>query len=128
MDLGKRVARNVKAIRLGRGLSQQDLAKKTGLTVRYISRLENTAPNLTLEVIEKLTRGLGCSPNDLLSSDEDLSMKGTKESWIKQFGFFRGFVVAFDFTNDLSESQFPLKQLQKSKLPIHTMLLAQIAD
>lgn len=90
MDLGKRVERNVKAIRLGRGLSQQDLAKKTGLTVRYISRLENTAPNLTLEVIEKLTRGLGCSPNDLLSSDEDLSMKGTKEMLDQTIRFLQG--------------------------------------
>lgn len=90
MDLGKRVAKNVKAIRLGRGLSQQDLADRTGLTVRYISRLENTAPNVTLEVIEKLTKGLGCSPNDLLSNDDDLSMKGTKEMLDQTIRFLQG--------------------------------------
>ncbi len=38
MILGKRVAKNARAIRLSRGLSQQDLANKTGLTVRYLSR------------------------------------------------------------------------------------------
>lgn len=90
MVLGKRVAKNVKAIRLGRGLSQQDLADKTGLTVRYISRLENTAPNLTLEVIEKLTKGLSCSANDLVGSDDDHSMTGTKEMLDQTIRFLQG--------------------------------------
>lgn len=71
MVLGRRVAKNVKAIRLARGLSQQNLADKTGLTVRYISRLENTAPNLTLEVIERLLKGLECSIKDLIDDGED---------------------------------------------------------
>jgi transcriptional regulator with XRE-family HTH domain len=63
--LGKRVAGNTKALRLSRGFSQKDLAERTGLTIRYISRLENTAPNVTLEVIEKLTKGLNCSVADI---------------------------------------------------------------
>lgn len=79
MILGQRVAKNVKAIRLQRGLSQQNLAHKTGLTVRYISRLENTAPNVTLEVIEKLTKGLSCSVSDLLGDGENHSILGSKE-------------------------------------------------
>jgi len=81
MILGKRIARNVKAIRLGQGLSQQDLASKTGLTVRYISRLENTAPNLTLEVIEKLAHGLDCSATILIGEQDDTrSLPGMKET------------------------------------------------
>lgn len=79
MVLGKRVAKSTKAIRLARGLSQQDLANKTGLTVRYISRLENTAPNVTLEVIEKLTRGLGCTANDLLGNNSENVFPDAKE-------------------------------------------------
>lgn len=79
MVLGKRVAKNAKALRLGRGLSQQDLANKTGLTVRYISRMENTAPNVTLEVIERLTNGLNCSATDLIGSENDYSLPGTRE-------------------------------------------------
>ena len=58
MKLGTIVAKNIKALRLENGLSQKDLADKTGLTIRYISRLENTSPNITLEVVEKLARGL----------------------------------------------------------------------
>ena len=79
MLLGKRVAKNAKAIRLSRGLSQQDLSNKTGLTVRYISRLENTAQNLTLEVIEKLAKGLDCSAVDLVGDDGDSPIPGAKE-------------------------------------------------
>jgi len=69
MILGKRLAKNAKAIRLSRGLSQQVLANNTGLTVRYISRLENTAQNVTLDVLEKLTKGLGCSLGELLGEE-----------------------------------------------------------
>ena len=68
MVLGKLVAENVKAIRLERGISQQALANKSNLTVRYISRLENTAPNITLDVLEKLARGLGCPVAALIGS------------------------------------------------------------
>lgn len=68
MKIGNNVAKNVKAIRLREGLSQQDLANKTGLTVRYISRLENTAPNITLEVLEKLADGLSCSSVELIET------------------------------------------------------------
>jgi len=75
MMLGKRVAKNAKAIRLERGLSQQELADKTGLTVRYISRLENTAPNVTLDVLERLIKGLGCSATELIGRNEETDHK-----------------------------------------------------
>lgn len=68
MALGKLVAENVKAIRLERGFSQQALAQKSKLTVRYISRLENTAQNVTLDVLERLAKGLGCHVQELIGS------------------------------------------------------------
>ncbi|MDD3052197.1 MAG: helix-turn-helix transcriptional regulator, partial [Candidatus Cloacimonetes bacterium] len=66
MDLGIIVAQNIRALRLERGLSQKDLADKTNLTVRYISRLENTSPNITLEVIERLAKGLEITPAEIV--------------------------------------------------------------
>ncbi len=68
MNLGKVVAQNVKAKRIELGLSQIQLAKKTGLTVRYISRLENTSPNITLDVLERLAAGLGCDAGSIVST------------------------------------------------------------
>ncbi len=80
MDLGKNVAKNVRAIRLKQGMSQQQLADKTGLTVRYISRLENTAPNVTLDVLERISKGLGCSAAELLGEGSlDLGLKKSTE-------------------------------------------------
>lgn len=90
MTLGRTVARNVKAIRLEKGMSQQDLADKTGLTVRYISRLENSAPNLTLDVVERLSRGLKCEPSDLLGNSEESSMSGSKEMLDQTIRFLQG--------------------------------------
>ncbi len=90
MALKDRVAKNAKALRLARGFSQQDLANKTGLTIRYISRLENSAQNLTLEVIEKLAKGLGCSPNELIGSDDEVAMNGSKELLEQTIRFLQG--------------------------------------
>ncbi len=90
MALGKRVAKNVKALRLVRGLSQQELANKTGLTVRYISRLENSAQNLTLGVVEKLAKGLECSPEDLIGSEGDVTVNGSKELLDQTIRFLQG--------------------------------------
>jgi len=70
MALAKVIAQNAKALRLRAGLSQHQLAKRTGLSVRYISRLENTAPNVTLDVIERLSKGLECSPVDLVGGSK----------------------------------------------------------
>lgn len=76
MSLGKNVAKNVKAIRLREGISQQQLSNKTGLTVRYISRLENTAPNVTLDVLERIANGLSCSASELLGNHKsDTNLK-----------------------------------------------------
>lgn len=49
------------------------------ITVRYISRLENTAPNLTLELNEKIVRGLSFSTSDLMDSNEENLIPGAKE-------------------------------------------------
>jgi len=76
MSLGSIVAKNIRALRLEVGLSQKDLADKTGLTVRYISRLENTSPNITLEVIEKLAQGLDVAPAAILNTEAGVNLSG----------------------------------------------------
>jgi transcriptional regulator with XRE-family HTH domain len=90
MILGKRVAKNVKALRLARGLSQQDLAVKTKLTVRYISRLENSAPNLTLDVLERLYIGLGCSLMELIGDEKEITQKPPTKSLDETIRFLQG--------------------------------------
>jgi transcriptional regulator with XRE-family HTH domain len=70
MDLGKDivgvVSKNVKAARLNAGLSQKDLAKMTGLSIRYISRLETKPQNVRIDKVALLARHMGIEPANLL--------------------------------------------------------------
>jgi transcriptional regulator with XRE-family HTH domain len=66
MDLAKVISKNIRASRERVGLSQRELADRTGISARYISQLENGAPNVTVEVLDKLARGLNCTANQLV--------------------------------------------------------------
>jgi transcriptional regulator with XRE-family HTH domain len=89
MILGKLLTKNAKALRVSRGLSQLELASKTGLTVRYISRLENTAQNVTLDVLERLTKGLGCSLGELFG-EEGHDIKGSGDTLDEAINLLQG--------------------------------------
>lgn len=73
MTLKAIVKHNIRILRQQAGLSQQSFADKTGLSVRYISYLENGDrrgdPNITLDMLEKVATGLGVPPSLLLSHD-----------------------------------------------------------
>jgi transcriptional regulator with XRE-family HTH domain len=60
------LARNLRAARAAAGLSQQDLAKLCDLSSRYISRIENTDANVSLDVLALLARYLKTTPLALL--------------------------------------------------------------
>ncbi len=51
-------------------MTQQQLAQKVGLNIRYLSRLENSPQNITLEVLEKIASGLNRSPFEFLTSND----------------------------------------------------------
>ena len=53
-----RVARQIKALREKRGLSQQALADKAGLSRTYLARLETARQDPTLSTLEKLATAL----------------------------------------------------------------------
>ncbi len=62
MSLAESVSRNLRTLRESAGISQNQLAQRTGVSLRYISNLENDAPNVTVDVIERLAQGLDCAP------------------------------------------------------------------
>lgn len=82
--LGKRVSKNVKLIRQTQDLSQKELADRSGLTVRYISRLENSPQNITLDVVERLAKGLNCDPSDILGKEQVNSQINERSKEAKQ--------------------------------------------
>jgi len=66
MDMRKVVGQNVKRIRLAKGLTQEQLAEKTGFGQQYISGLEQGQRNPTIVTVHEIATALGVSHIDLL--------------------------------------------------------------
>ena len=58
MDMRRLVGRNVKRLRLARGLTQEQYAVKSGLAQQYVSDLENGKKNPTLATLMSLMSAL----------------------------------------------------------------------
>lgn len=69
MTIGERIAE----LRERRGMDVADLAKATGLSMSYISQIENGKRfNLSLSTLEALAAGLGVSLSELVAIDSDI--------------------------------------------------------
>jgi transcriptional regulator with XRE-family HTH domain len=66
MDMRKLVGRNVKDARLKAGLSQEQLAERSGFSQQYLSGLERGQRNPTVVTVFELAQALGVQPVDLL--------------------------------------------------------------
>lgn len=59
--------KNLKKIRLAKGLTREELHKRTGLTVSYIYKLERGLKNSpTLDVVIRLAKALEVSVDELI--------------------------------------------------------------
>ncbi len=67
MDLRKRLARNLVALRQARGWSQEDLADAAGLHRTYVSGIERQVRNPTLDILERLAKAFKISAGELLT-------------------------------------------------------------
>lgn len=65
------VSRNLRAERTKAGLSQQKLADKAGLSVRYISRLETNPQDFRISKVAVLAEAMGIPPTQLLQRPGD---------------------------------------------------------
>jgi transcriptional regulator with XRE-family HTH domain len=67
MDMRKLVGRNVRAIRQATGMTQEQLAEKSGFSQQYISDLERGRRNPTVVTLHDLAQALGSTPVELIS-------------------------------------------------------------
>lgn len=65
------VARNLRRLRVGRGLSQEILAVDAGIDRTYVSRLERGLENPTVAVLEKLAQALEAEIVNLFEVPDD---------------------------------------------------------
>lgn len=61
------IARRIRAERSRLGISQEELAERTGLHRTYIGSVERGERNVSVDNVERIARGLGVQPQDLLS-------------------------------------------------------------
>lgn len=59
------VAGNIKARRVRLGLSQGELAAKSGICVSYVSMIERTQRTPPLETLHTISKSLRCNVSDL---------------------------------------------------------------
>src|SRR3546814_9401523 len=68
VDLQANLARNVRAVRAGLGVTKEALAERSGLHQTYVSDVERGRCNVMLDVVTHLAEVLKVSPLELLAS------------------------------------------------------------
>ncbi len=68
MKLKEIFRKNVRYYRKKSKLTQENLAKLSGLSTNYIGEIERTGRKATLDTVEKIANGLNIDPKKLLIS------------------------------------------------------------
>jgi transcriptional regulator with XRE-family HTH domain len=79
VEIKQRIGRNVRRLRADRELTQEALAKKCKMSLRYVSSIETSGENVTVEALEKLAAALGCTVSQLLDGGESGPQTHTAE-------------------------------------------------
>ena len=66
----KSLAKRVKTLRIGLGMSQEAMALEAGIDRTYASQIERGISNPSLRVICAIAEILGVEPSDLLSQND----------------------------------------------------------
>lgn len=62
----KQIAKNLKQARREKRLTQEELARKAGISHNYYARIERVEVKPTVETLEKLIKALGVKSSDIL--------------------------------------------------------------
>jgi transcriptional regulator with XRE-family HTH domain len=78
MEIKETFARNLKTMRRAKGLSQEELAHRAGIDRTYISALERSVYNASIDVVDRLGKALGVEAADLLRRPTGAGSSGSK--------------------------------------------------
>ena len=79
--LEEKVVKEIKRLRLIRGMSQQDLGKKVGVTLLTISRWERGIEKPDVGFLPKFAEAFGITEEELLNPDPNAEQPKRKRSW-----------------------------------------------
>lgn len=68
-SLNSSLGAQLRALRVARGLSQEQLAEELGVSPRYLAGVERAERNMSLATVEALAEQLGVTPELILDSD-----------------------------------------------------------
>lgn len=68
-ELAKKLGENCREKRKQLQMSQAELSERSGIATSHLSYIEHGKANPTLEILEHLADGLGCSVLDLLATE-----------------------------------------------------------
>jgi transcriptional regulator with XRE-family HTH domain len=68
MDMRKLVGRNVERLRRAKGMTQEQLAERSGFSQQYISGLENGRRNPTVVTLYEIATALDVMPIEFLET------------------------------------------------------------
>ncbi|OCJ08600.1 MULTISPECIES: helix-turn-helix transcriptional regulator [unclassified Rhizobium] len=67
MDLKEVMATNMRRIRHGKKLTQEEVAHRTGLSVRHVGAIERAEMSATVTVLGQIAEALGVEPAELVT-------------------------------------------------------------
>lgn len=70
MDVNRVLGRNVRALRLRRSFSQEELALEAGMKRSYVSDLERGTRNPSIKAVSRLAKALGVEAWQLLKQND----------------------------------------------------------
>lgn len=79
------IGNRIKTTRKNKGLTQQQLAQRLGVTKALISAYENLTRKPSLDILVRLSNILNCSTDYILGVDNEkrISLKGLSENQVK---------------------------------------------
>lgn len=69
MTLGEIVAKNLRQLRIERGMSQEELADLVGINRNYVGMIERRENSPTVDMLERLSQALEIEPASLFEHD-----------------------------------------------------------
>jgi transcriptional regulator with XRE-family HTH domain len=66
-DLRELVAKNLLRLRRGKGWTQEDLAERVGLSVRYVGQVERGQASMSVTVLGRFADALEVEPTELVA-------------------------------------------------------------
>ena len=79
MEIREVLALNLRKFRQAKGLSQEELADLAEIDRTYISAVERSVYAASIDVVDRLARGLGVEPADLLRRPPAPTTVGRKQ-------------------------------------------------